>query len=51
MGKALGFQPTSSAKSFEAYTADKLCTQVRSNRIDMFVNQALDDLDNKAGRT
>ena len=47
VGKALGFQPTSSAKSFEAYAADKLRTQVRSDRIDIFVNQALDDLDNK----
>lgn len=47
VGKALGFQPTSSAKSFEAYAADKLRTQVRSDRIDIFVNQALDDLDSK----
>ena len=47
VGKALGFQPTSSAKSFEAYAADKLRTQVRSDRIDIFVNQVLDDLDSK----
>ena len=47
VGKALGFQPTSSAKSFAAYAADKLRTQVRSDRIDIFVNQALDDLDSK----
>ena len=47
VSKALGFQPTSSAKSFEAYAADKLRTQVRSDRIDIFVNLALDDLDSK----
>ena len=46
-GKALGFQPTSSAKSYEAYAAEKRRTSVRSDRIDDFTNQALDDLESK----
>ncbi|WP_297215415.1 PLxRFG domain-containing protein [uncultured Desulfovibrio sp.] len=47
LGKALGFQPTSSAKSYEAYAADKRRTQIRSDRIDDFVNEALRDLESK----
>lgn len=46
-GKALGLQPTSSAKSYEAYAAEKRRTSVRSDRIDDFTNQALDDLESK----
>lgn len=46
-GKALGFQPTSSAKSYEAYAAEKRRTSMRSDRIDDFTNQALDDLESK----
>ena len=46
-GKALGFQPTSSAKSYEAYAAEKRRTSVRSDRIDDFTNQALNDLESK----
>ena len=47
LGKALGFQPTSSAKSYEAYAADKRRTRIRSDRIDDFVNEALRDLESK----
>ena len=46
-GKALGFQPTSSAKSYEAYAAEKRRTSMRSDRMDDFTNQALDDLESK----
>lgn len=46
-GKALGFQPTSSTKSYEAYAAEKRRTSMRSDRIDDFTNQALDDLESK----
>lgn len=46
-GKALGFQPTSSTKSYEAYAAEKRRTSMRSDRMDDFTNQALDDLESK----
>ena len=46
-GKALGFQPTSSTKSYEAYAVEKRRTSMRSDRIDDFTNQALDDLESK----
>ena len=44
-GKALGFQPTSSARSYAAYKADKLRSATRSDRIDDFTNLALRDLE------
>ena len=44
-GKALGFQPTSSARSYAAYKADKLRSDTRSDRIDDFTNLALRDLE------
>lgn len=50
IGKALGFQPTSSTKSYESYVADKRRVQVRSDLIDEFVNQAKRDLETH-GRT
>ncbi|WP_418237129.1 PLxRFG domain-containing protein, partial [Desulfovibrio sp.] len=46
-GKALGFQSTSSTKSYEAYAAEKRRTSMRSDRMDDFTNQALDDLESK----
>ena len=47
VGKALGFQPTSSAKSYAAYRADNLRAAVRSDLIDDFTAQALKDLESK----
>lgn len=47
VGKALGFQPTSSAKSYAAYKGDQLRTTVRSELIDDFTVQALKDLESK----
>ena len=46
-GQALGFQSTSSTKSYEAYAAEKRRTSMRSDRMDDFTNQALDDLESK----
>lgn len=52
MGKFLGFQPVSSAKSYDAYAADKHSSQVRSDKIDELTVMALKTVDtgNPAGR-
>jgi hypothetical protein len=44
-GKALGFQPVSSTKSFAAYQAEQLAQRVRSDKIDALTVMALRTVD------